>query len=72
MKKKIRLSSYLIQAFSETSQTTLNKDCYKYKICPFALTMAMKVFKIKERGRAARFLGLETMLKFVSFTKFIF
>ena len=26
--------------------------------------MAMKVFKIKKRRRAARFLSLETMLKF--------
>ena len=33
--------------------------------------MAMKVFKIKERRRVARFLSLETMWKFIFFSKFI-
>ena len=33
--------------------------------------MAMKVFKIKERRRAARFLSVETMLKLIFFSKFI-
>ena len=34
--------------------------------------MAMKVFKIKERRRAARFLSMETMLKLIFFFKIHF